>query len=364
MDLDDSCLTGAERAGLALRALYRGYGYRQYRMNKFEEYDLYARNRDVLAGERVLSFTGPDGRLLALKPDVTLSIVRNTRDCPGGVRKLWYSEKVYRAPARGGPFRELSQVGLECLGAVDDCTLTEVLLLACESLALLSPDWLLALSQPDLTAALLDEAGLAPEARSEAMDCLSRRSAHGLRQVCEKAGADSAGLLTLLESVGPPAEVLPKLRGLDRGGEALAGLERLLSALERLGLGERLLVDFSAAGELDYYNGLVFRGYVGGVPAPVLSGGRYDRLPARLGRSDRAVGFAVSLDLVERLWETPEDSDAEVLLRYPAKADPAAVCAAARARQAEGLRVCAQPAGPLEDLRFDREEWLEEVDEA
>ncbi len=367
MDANLDCLTGAERAGLALRALYRSWGFSQYRMNKFEEYDLYAQNRDVLAAEQILSFTGPDGRLMALKPDVTLSIVRNTRDSAGGVRKLYYSEKVYRAE-RGGPFRELSQVGLECLGELDDCTLTQVLLLAAESLRLLAPgapgtdspaaDWLLAVSQPDLTAQLLDRAGLNAAARAAAWDCIAKKTPHELRRVCREAGAseESAGALErLLRCTGSPAEVLPVLRGLCCGGEALEGFSRILAALERLGLGERLLVDFSAAGELDYYNGLVFRGYVGGVPDAVLSGGRYDRLLERFGRRDRAAGFAVSLDLLERLWERPEDADCDLLLRYGPGADPAALAEAVRARQAAGARVDAQRAAP-DGLRYGRME--------
>lgn len=361
MDANLDCLTGAERAGLALRALYRSWGFSQYRMNKFEEYDLYARNRDVLAAEQILSFTGPDGRLMALKPDVTLSIVRNTRDSAGGVRKLFYSEKVYRAE-RGGPFRELSQVGLECLGALDDCTLTQVLLLAAESLRLLAPDWLLTVSQPDLTAQLLDRAGLNAQARAAAWDCIAKKTPHELRRVCREAGApDGAAeaLERLLRCTGSPAEALPVLRALGCGGEALEGFSRILAALERLGLGERLLVDFSAAGELDYYNGLVFRGYVGRVPDAVLSGGRYDRLLERFGRRDRAAGFAVSLDLLERLWETPEDTDCELLLRYGPGTDPAALAEAVRARQAAGARVDAQRMVP-EGLRYGKIEDYQE----
>ena len=371
MDAYLDCLTGAERAGLALRTLYRSWGFTQYRMNKFEEYDLYARNRDVLAAEQILSFTGPDGRLMALKPDVTLSIVRNTRDSAGGVRKLYYSEKVYRAE-RGGPFRELSQVGLECLGALDDWTLTEVLLLAAESLRLLAPgapgsaqsatDWLLTVSQPDLTARLLDRAGLNAAARAAALDCIARKTPHELRRVCREAGAAEEAtdaLLRLLRCTGSPAEALPVLRALGEFGEALEGFARILDALERLGLGERLVVDFSAAGELDYYNGLVFRGYVGSVPDAVLSGGRYDRLLERFGRRDRAAGFAVSLDLIERLWESAEETDCELLLRYGPEADPAALARAVRARQVGGTRADAQRCAP-EGLRYGRIEDYQE----
>ena len=96
MDPVVSALTSEERTLLKLRALYRQYGYAQYRMSKFEEYDLYAGNKDCLVSENVLTFTDLNGKLMALKPDVTLSIVRGSPDRTDSVRKVFYNENVYR----------------------------------------------------------------------------------------------------------------------------------------------------------------------------------------------------------------------------------------------------------------------------
>ena len=79
----------------ALRILYSRYGYSRYKKNKFEEYDLYAKNKDFLISDSVITITDVGGKLMALKPDVTLSIAKNTRDEPG-IRKLYYNENVYR----------------------------------------------------------------------------------------------------------------------------------------------------------------------------------------------------------------------------------------------------------------------------
>ncbi|MBR1496772.1 MAG: ATP phosphoribosyltransferase regulatory subunit, partial [Oscillospiraceae bacterium] len=146
MFIDDSLLSGEERCLFALRALWRGEGFSPYRMGKFEEYDLYARNKDFLISGNILSFTDTDGRLMALKPDVTLSIVRGGRDAAPGLRKLYYHENVYRPAAHGGPFRELSQAGVEIQGAVGPEEAAQALDLAARSLALASPDWRLTVS--------------------------------------------------------------------------------------------------------------------------------------------------------------------------------------------------------------------------
>ena len=96
MKLEETVLKKEERIAFSLRQLYRQYGYLQYKMSKFEEYDLYARNRDYLVSDNVITFTDTNGKLMALKPDVTLSIVRSIKDIPGYVNKYFYNENVYR----------------------------------------------------------------------------------------------------------------------------------------------------------------------------------------------------------------------------------------------------------------------------
>ena len=78
MSIEESVLKNDERILFRLRALYRAHGYMQYKMSKFEEYDLYVRNKSFLVSDHIITFTDTNGKLLALKPDVTLSIVKNS----------------------------------------------------------------------------------------------------------------------------------------------------------------------------------------------------------------------------------------------------------------------------------------------
>ena len=73
----DQIWRSEEQAIFALRGLYQRYGYTPYKMSQFEEYDLYVRNKDFLISDRIITFSGEGGKLMALKPDVTLSIVKN-----------------------------------------------------------------------------------------------------------------------------------------------------------------------------------------------------------------------------------------------------------------------------------------------
>ena len=81
--IEEAILKNEERAILKLRSLYKKYGYMPFKMSKFEEYDLYVRNKDFLISDRVITFNDTNGKLLALKPDVTLSIIKNGDSPPG-----------------------------------------------------------------------------------------------------------------------------------------------------------------------------------------------------------------------------------------------------------------------------------------
>lgn len=132
MKPEEMLLKKEERVSFSLRALFEQYGYRKFKMSKFEEYDFYAENRSFLHSEAILTFTGLDGKLLALKPDVTLSIVKNTKGSRDTAERVYYNENVYRARKGAGEYKEIMQVGLEYIGEVDAYATLEVLLLAAE----------------------------------------------------------------------------------------------------------------------------------------------------------------------------------------------------------------------------------------
>ncbi|MBR5869056.1 MAG: ATP phosphoribosyltransferase regulatory subunit, partial [Clostridia bacterium] len=113
----------------------------------------------------------------------------------------------------------------------------------------------------------------------------------------------------------------------------------------------RVRLNLSLVDDMKYYNGLVFKGYLAGIWESVLSGGRYDTLPQRMGRKAGAVGFAVYMDLLENLPGRERESDVDVLLLYPDGADAAAVAAKVQELQAAGKTVSAQKTIP-EKLRY------------
>ncbi len=309
MQIDDRMMSEQERISFRLRSLYSEHGYQRYRMSKFEEYDLYSRNKDFLFSEGVITFTDTNGRLMALKPDVTLSIVKNRKDTPGELQRLYYHENVYRVSAAADGFREQTQVGLECMGEVDGACIAEVLKLAAESLRLCSERFVLEISHLGILNAFVDAIAPDETVKARILECAGQKNLHGISRVCRDHGlAEGAedALKQLLSLYGTPRTVMPKIRALAEeygAGDMAAELGRAVAGFTGSDMENRIQIDFSATGDLKYYNGVAFKGFISGIPGSVLSGGQYDALMKKMGRKDRAIGFAVFLDMLERLTE-------------------------------------------------------------
>ena len=319
MNFSEDLLRFDERAVFALRALYRQFGYSQYRMNRFEEYELYAENKAFLASGDIITFTARNGKLMAMRPDVTLSIVKNTKDS-ATLQKLYYSENVYRPMGPGLEFKERMQTGLECLGTLDTRSIGEVVMLARRSLDVLGAGApaqsqiecgekraCLDISHTGYIQGLLQNTGLTGTQKTEVLRRICDKNVHELGALCAEFGIDSElrdKITALTALYGPIGETLTQLRELSVNEEtdtALRELTELRDVLKTLGADAGVNLDFSVRGDMRYYCGVVFQGYIEGIPAKVLSGGRYDKLLQKFGKKSGAIGFAVYLDLLERL---------------------------------------------------------------
>ena len=308
MEFSIANLQPKERASFALRALYEAAGCRKYHMGRFEEYGLYQENRSFLSSEQVITFTDLDGRLLALKPDVTLSIAKTAQPTPGETLCYYYHENVYRPSAESHTFKEISQMGLEMLGAVGEAQVQQAVCLAARSLDALGAEWVLEVSHMGYLFGLFDALGVPDAARAKLLEKLREKNAHELRAAAGAAGfADAADTLcSVLDLSGAYAETMEKAAALcknDAMRAAVAELKALAVPLEKAGGVIRL--DMTLAGEMEYYNGLVFQGYLKALPRPLLKGGRYDLLLQKFTPGAGAIGFAVYLDELDRLNAMP-----------------------------------------------------------
>jgi len=347
-----------ERFGFELRSLYRRYGYIPYKMSRFEEYDLYVRNKDFLVSDQIITFSDRSGRLLALKPDVTLSIVKNAPEEAGVVQKVFYQENVYR------DYREILQAGLECVGDLGDYEIAEVVLLAAKSLQLLGGRWVLDISHMGLLAAVLEDSGLSPEEQGQAMEYLHRKNYHQLKNLCmDKVSWKKMSAIASCRGGQETLNQLECLLTTDAERKALAQLKGLWKILEASGCGDSVRLDFSVGNNMRYYSGVVFRGYLEGVPSSVLSGGQYDKLPQKMGRKAKAIGFAIYLGLLENRNSREGMFDVDTLILHDGTADPLVLTAAAEEAAKIGTVLVTRelPSGRnwKRLLRFEKGVWVQ-----
>ncbi len=339
--INSSILKSEEKVSFNLRSLYSRFGYGRYKMNKFEEYDLYVRNKDFLISDGVITFTDTNGKLLALKPDVTLSIIKNTKDIKGFVQKLYYDEHVYRISKDSRSFREIAQTGLECIGDISLADICEVIYLSLMSLQSISGNYILDLSHAGLLTALLNCLGLTKEEKSKVISLINEKNYDGIKGFGEKTEALSAVLMTSCRDITAVKTAAEPYCDNEEVKKNLGELEKIYSCLCALGMKDKINIDFSIVSDISYYSGIIFKGYVEGIPSGILSGGQYDGLMKKMGKSSGAVGFAVYLDMLERFGKEEKEYDYDTVVLVGEDASPENVIRAVSDLSAKGERVIA-----------------------
>lgn len=306
-----------------LRNKFSSYGYNEYKMNKFEEYDLYVKNKDFLISDNVITFTDTNGKLLALKPDVTLSIVKNTK-LSGGVKKVFYSENVYRVSSKSNGYKEIPQMGLECIGNIDAYNVAEVITLAKESLEIISQNYVLDLSPIGIISDFINDFSVDNITKAQIYKCFNEKNAHELQSILDGFNVEKEKIALATELISLYGEVdcvLPKLKNLFSGKKQEKLVVEFETVISSLGdsVNGKIKIDCSSCENVKYYNDITFKGYIEGLPRAVLSGGRYDGLLKIMGKNFGAIGFAVYPDEFDRMFTEKKEYDVDVIVIYDNK---------------------------------------------
>lgn len=350
-------LSFEEKVSMKLMQLFGSFGYKKFKMSKFEEYDLYIENKSFLKSENIIAFNDPTGKLLALKPDVTLSIAKNTAENETEPRKLFYAENVYRVSGNMHEFKEINQLGLEFIGEVDTYSLCEVLNIAKLSLKEISDSYVLDISHMGLLIGLLESTGLPYDIKEEISGYIGTKNSHEIQRVCHENGVDNelCGKITTLASLyGSINEIIPQAEKLivnETTKNAVEELKTVCNTLKISGNADNINIDFSVVSDISYYNGITFRGFIENVPGSILSGGRYDNLLKKLGKNSGAVGFAVYMDMLSYLDKDANRFDTDILLVYDKKVSAETVFEKVNELKAEGNRVFASSV-PCKNIKY------------
>jgi ATP phosphoribosyltransferase regulatory subunit/ATP phosphoribosyltransferase len=291
----------------AIRETLERKGYSEIITPAVEYYDVFAQANPELDQESMLKIVDKSGRICVARPDNTTPIARiaATRldDAALPVR-LYYSQKVFRSVSGDhGHKGEFLQIGAELIGADGLHADLDILSAAFEALRSTGADnFRIELGHAEIYKALIEALGVDAAAAESIRRLIENKSFAALGDVLAPFGSKpEAKALYAMPQLFGGVEVLDEvevLTGNVRVLGAISYLRRLYKALDEAGFGGMVMIDLGLVHEMDYYTGIMFRGYCGGAGAAILSGGRYNALCAKFGKDMPAGGFGIDVESV------------------------------------------------------------------
>ena len=290
------------QAQSALVELFRRRGYTEVITPEVEFYDLFIQSGNPIPQESMLKIIDRSGKIMVMRPDCTAPIARvaatklKSQPLP---QRLYYDQTVFRSgKAHEGGSSEIAQCGVEMIGAVGEKADLEIIALAVDALrACGAKRFHIEIGHAGFYRALAGQMNMPLEELERLRTAIEGKNYALLNDLLEPYRGQSASTaLRRLPYLFGGVEVLDEAEELAGDCASLDYLRRLYETLSAAGYGDDVRFDLGLVHQLDYYTGVVFRGYVEGAGAAVLSGGRYDGLMEQFGRRAEATGFAVDVD--------------------------------------------------------------------
>lgn len=306
----------------ALTALFRRRGYAEVSTPEVEFYDLFLQSGNPLPQEAMLKIIDRSGKIMVMRPDCTTPIARVSATKLKAVplpQRLYYDQTVFRSGAehRGGS-SEIAQCGVELIGASGRKADLEMVAMAVDSLRSCGLEHFhIELGHAGFFKALAARMDMDGETVEKMRSLIEGKNFAALNDLLEPYSQQPAwAALRRLSRLFGGEEVLDEAEKLAGENEAVSYLRDLYGELKTAGYGDFVRFDLGLVHQIDYYTGVVFRGYVEGAGDAVLSGGRYDSLLAAFGRSAPATGFAIDVDAVARCQQPAESPRLEMVVHF------------------------------------------------
>lgn len=286
---------------------FRQNGYRPIQTPAFEYYDLYADGSGDISPEKLYKFFDPQGRILALRGDITTSIARvmgTKYNGPMPARLCYVADAFRYNGSASSRSSEFTQAGIELIGDGSCEADAEAIMVTISALLAAGlEEFQIDIGQVEFFKGLAEQVGLDAEDFERIRTHIDFKDSVSIAQVAKKYDADAEiiDILCRMPYLFGNAEVLeqaksPKLNA--RSAAALENLEQVYRLLCACGLEKYVSIDLGMLQSLDYYTGVIFKGVTYDVGFSVCGGGRYDTLIGNFGKDTSAVGIAIGVNRV------------------------------------------------------------------
>lgn len=335
-----------------IMAVFHRYGFTDVQTPTFEYIDVFNNKFSTIDVKDLYKFFDRDGNILVLRPDITPSIARlvatnyNSNNTP---KRFCYMGNTFRnVQSYQLKLKEFTQAGVELVGTDNEDADAEIIALTIHALLAAGlTEFQIDVGQADFIKGLFEEAGLNADYEAELKKLIDEKNYIAVEELLDQEDLDEKHKQVLLD--------LPKLFGdvnVIEKAKALTTNERSIAALNRLERVYNILCDYEVeryvsfdlgmVSQINYYTGIIFRGYTFGTGVSIVDGGRYDTLIEEYGFKAPSVGFAIMIDEVmnsiERQNIDIETEKKNTLLIYNRQSRQMAIKVAHRMRT-EGMNI-------------------------
>lgn len=294
-----------------INKVFKHYGYNSIETPIFEYYEVFS--DESILPEQMYKFFDRDGSILALRADMTPPIARvvatsyKIDDLP---LRFCYTGKAFRYnEIYQGKLREFSQAGIELIGINSEDADAEIIAIAVNSiLATGLENFRIDIGQVDFFKGILEEAGFDEETGIEVQNMIDKKDYIGLEEILDstKISSNLKNIFLDLPKLVGSIDTLKIIKNIITNKKALVAVEKLESLyniLQDYGIEKYISFDLGMITHINYYTGIIFRGYTYGTGFSILDGGRYDRLIQKFGMDTPAVGFAIRINEILSAFE-------------------------------------------------------------
>lgn len=291
-----------------IRNLFRISGYYEIETPTFEFYDTFSAEADLMPQETMFKFFDQQGRILVLRPDATIPVARiaatKYRDEQYPLRFSYIENNFKYNELGGGKQKEFTQAGAEILGVSTPEADAEVIATAINCVKACGVDnFQIDIGQVEFFKGLMEETGLSEQDVEQMRVLIDSKDFLGIEELVKRHNISERlkKLILELPRLFGSVDVIDRVEKVTvnkRSLDALANLRQVLEILEDYDLGKYMSIDLGMVQKLNYYTGIIFRGFTYGVGFPILSGGRYDNLVEKFGKKCPATGFSLGINMI------------------------------------------------------------------
>ena len=304
-----------------IRKHFKESGYREIETPTIEYFDTFSTGVGRIAQENMYAFSGSDGKMLVLRPDLTIPAVRTyatkLRSGPEPVKIFYIGNAFNPSESGGGKLKEYTQAGAEIIGgqgvSVDAEIISRAVMLARE---MGLKDFLVDICQVEFFKGLMEEAGFTEQESEDIRKMVDGKQVGNLEKALsgKDIPTDLKDLIVSLPNLFGGIEILEAVGTRTKNPRSLAAvsyLRQVMAVIEEKGLGQFISVDLGMVSSLSYYTGIIFKGFTNGIGFPFMSGGRYDTLSENYGVETPATGFSIGINMLMQALDKQKTAGAE-----------------------------------------------------